>query len=262
MEPLLSQKEEYFLFHNQDSLGTQTIPRSCGADSHPFSRFLGGTSGAGENTIEEESEPARRQFRIIKGTQRCPAFPSYCISRDVKNPWWGRTTKEGLIGRTFQICPSRSLEMLLEQFPPANCVRFSSESLLESSLAFCQALSGSSLSSPQCLHGSLSQVWLSSDGLLLVGNPVITKVFQPQTPLTFPDSFVSFLSWCGTINWLPRTLSPLPWTQNPDTVHVWQSTWGQGTSLHLADGELWNMPVFTVGASQQAISAQMGKLTA
>lgn len=46
-------KEELFSIP-QERVGTQNIPRSYGAGSCPFSKFLERTSGAGENTVEQE----------------------------------------------------------------------------------------------------------------------------------------------------------------------------------------------------------------
>lgn len=139
--------------------------------------------------------------------------------------------KKGPIGRTFQICPSRSLQVLPEQVPPADCVGYTSArsrfwhplGLLPSSESFPPSC--------HCFHVSPFQAQLSSDDLLLVDGPVLTKVFQPQTPLTFPNSSASFLGWCRAVAWLPST-------QKPDPVCVWPLPWGQGTGLGLAEREL------------------------
>lgn len=57
----------------------------------------------------------------------------------------------------------------------------------------------------------------------------------------------------ASLGFISSALDTEPWACPCEAVDL-----GQGTSLRLINCESWNMPEFTVWASQQAISAQMG----
>lgn len=134
-------------------------------------------------------------------------------------------------------------------------LHLSSRSLLQFSPAFGQALSCFFLSSYRYLHISLFQVQVFSNDLLWSMTLSLLRCPMLQTPLTFPESLASLLGRCRTVHRLPWTLFvSCAFDTEPDPPYVCQLSWGQGTRLHFADCELWNMPVFAMSISASHFS--------
>lgn len=100
--------------------------------------------------------------------------------------------------------------------------------------------------------------WISVSSLPLFKWPAVDDpVTEPHASSS--SSLASFLGRCQVVTG-SAGLCLLGLRHRRFSVCVWQLTWGQRTSLLLEGRELWNMPVCTVWASQQATSDHMRQI--